>query len=359
MLISALWGVFNVRGGRYNRGAMADERRTINQLAPGEAIDQVFLVRDKDLRTTKKGDLYVVCTLCDRTGSLSARMWQATEAIFRGIPAEGFARVKGRTEDYRGNLQFIIEGLRPVPAEKVNTADFITTTDRDIDTMWAELMEFLRPIENKPLKQLLRKFVQDKDLVAAVKKAPAAMEMHHPFVGGLVEHTCNVARAAAALLPLYPQLNADLVRAGVFLHDLGKAAELSAGTGITYTDRGQLIGHITIAAIWVQQKADAVAAETGEPFPQRTLNLLQHVILSHHGVYEYGSPKLPAIPEAFFIHYLDNLDAKMWMTANAVANSPDPDSNFTTYMRQLETRVYRRSGSLEAGEGEGTGPLFD
>ncbi|HET6429515.1 MAG TPA: HD domain-containing protein [Phycisphaerae bacterium] len=337
---------------------MADERRTINQMAPGEAVDQVFLVRDKDLRTTKKGDLYVVCTLCDRTGSVSARMWQATDAIFQGIPVGGFARVKGRTEDYRGTLQFIIEGLRPVPAEKVEMADFIATTDRDVDKMWAALMEFLRPVHNEPLKQLLRKFVQDKDLVAAVKRAPAAMEMHHPFVGGLVEHTFNVSRAAEALLPLYPQLNADLVRAGVFLHDLGKAAELTADTGINYTDRGQLVGHITIAAIWIQQKADAVAAETGEPFPQRTLDLLQHIILSHHGIFEYGSPKLPAIPEAFFIHYLDNLDAKMWMTTNAVANSPDPDSNFTTYMRQLETRVYRHSASLEAQEGEGAGPLF-
>ncbi|MHC4717151.1 MAG: 3'-5' exoribonuclease YhaM family protein [Planctomycetota bacterium] len=337
---------------------MPDERRYINQLAPGEAVDQVFLVRDKDLRTTKKGDLYVVCTLCDRTGSVSGRMWQATESIFKGIPAEGFARVKGRTEDYRGTLQFIIEGLRPVPAEKVEMAEFLATTERDIDKMWAELMEFLRPIKNAPLKQLLRKFVQDKELVAAVKRAPAAMEIHHPFIGGLVEHTLNVARAAEAVLPLYPQLNADLVRAGVFLHDLGKSAELSAGTGITYTDRGQLVGHITIAAVWIQQKADAVAAETGQPFPQRTLDVLQHIVLSHHGIYEYGSPKLPAVPEAFFIHYLDNLDAKMWMTANAVANSPDPDSNFTTYVRQLETRVYRHSASLDAKGDEGTGPLF-
>ena len=155
------------------------------------------------------------------------------------------------------------------------------------------------------------------------------------------------------------RLQRDLVRAGIFLHDLGKSAELSAATSISYTDRGQLVGHITIAAIWIQQKADAVAAETGQPFPRRTLDVLQHIILSHHGVYEYGSPKLPAIPEAFFIHYLDNLDAKLWMTANAVTNSPDPDSNFTTYMRSLETRIYRHSGTLEVEEeGEGTGPLF-
>ena len=269
-------------------------------------------------------------------------------------------QVRGRVEDYRGTLQMIVEGCRPVPAEKVDLSEYLLTTERDVDEMWNELLEFLRPIKDKPLKLLLRKFVQDRELVAAVKRAPAAMEMHHPFIGGLVEHTLNLARCAEALLKLYPELNADLVRAGVFLHDLGKSAEMSATTNIQYTDRGQLVGHITIAAIWVQQKADAVAAETGEAFPPATLNLLQHIILSHHGVYEYGSPKLPAVPESFFIHYLDNLDAKMWMTANAIKNDPDPASRFTGYVRALETRIYKHSLGEEAtaDPADDTGKLF-
>jgi len=338
---------------------MGSDRRFIGQMSPGEAVDEVFLVREKDLRTTRKGDLYVLCTLCDRTGHITARMWQATESIYNGIPVGGFVHVRGRTEDYRGTLQMVIDGCRPYPAEKVDLADFMPTTDKDIEQMWAELLEFLRPVKNRPLRLLLRKFVQDRDLVAAVKRAPAAMEMHHPFIGGLVEHTLNVARLAERLLPLYPHLNADLVRAGVFLHDIGKAAEMTTGTTISYTDRGELVGHITIGVILLQEKADAVAEEIGRPFPPKTLMLLQHIILSHHGAYEYGSPKLPAIPEAFFIHYLDNLDAKMWMTRNAIEEAPEPGSNFTTYLRQLDTRIYKHSDRLgEEDDEEPTGRLF-
>ncbi|HUS46728.1 MAG TPA: HD domain-containing protein [Phycisphaerae bacterium] len=327
--------------------AVNSQRRYINQLKAGETLDQVFLVREKDLRTAKTGSQYIQCTLCDKTGAIPARMWQATEAIFNAIPTEGFLHVKGRTEEYRGSLQIIIDACRPFAAEKIDIGDFMPVTELDVEEMWAELLEIIRAVKDKHLRLLIKKFVEDRELVAGFKKAPAAIQMHHPFVGGLLEHTLNVARAARALLPLYPKLNADLVLAGVFLHDIGKIAELSAGVAMTYTDRGLLIGHITIGAMWVQEKAGALAAETSEPFPQRTLDLLQHIILSHHGVYEYGSPKLPAVPEAFFIHYLDNLDAKMFITLHAIANDPDQEASFTGYLRQIETKIFKRSGELQ------------
>ncbi len=313
---------------------------------PGETLDQVFLVRDKDLRTTKTGGLFVVCTLTDRTGQLSGRLWQASESIFNSIPVDGFLHVKGRTEDYKGNLQFIIDACRPYAADKVDLADFLPATELDVEQMWSELLEILRRIQDKHLRLLIKKFVEDKDFVAGFKRSPAAMQMHHPFLGGLLEHTLNIARDAQALLPYYPRLNTDLVLAGIFLHDAGKTTELTSDTAIRYTDRGQLVGHITMAAIWVEQKARLLAEETGEKFPQKTLDLLQHIILSHHGVHDYGSPKLPAIPEAFFIHYLDNLDAKMWMTTHQIANDPNAESSFTPFNRDLETRLYKHSGEL-------------
>ncbi len=325
---------------------MNTERRFISDLTPGETLDQVFLVRDKDLRTTRNGALYIMCTLVDRTGALNARLWQASEAIYNSIPVDGFLHVKGRTEDYKGALQFIIDACRPYGADKVDLGDFIRTTPNDIEAMWAELLEIMRDIQNEQLRQLIKKFVEDTKLTAAYKRAPAAMQMHHPYVGGLLEHTLGVARAAKVLLPLYPQLNADLLLAGVFLHDIGKTAELTAATAIHYTDRGQLVGHIVIAAMWIQEKAALVAAETGEPISPRTINLLQHLVLSHHGVYEYGSPKLPAIPEAFALHHLDNLDAKTWMTTNAIDADTDPATSFTSYLPQLETRVYKHSHDL-------------
>ena len=325
---------------------MQSQRRFVNQLRPGEAVDQVFQVREKDLRTTKTGDLYITCTLVDRTGQVAARMWQANQTIFNSIAKDGFLHVKGRAEDYRGTLQLVIEACRPVPQDKVTLADFIPVTELDVEVMWTELLEILRAIKDDWLRALIKKFVEDREMVAAFKRSPASMQLHQPFLGGLLEHTLAVARSAKALLPLYPAINADLVLAGVFLHDIGKTAELAGTTTMQYTDRGQLIGHITIATIWVEEKAKALSADRGEPFPAKTLNLLEHIILAHHGSLEFGSPRLPAIPEAFFLHHLDNLDAKVWMTTHQIATDPDPNSAFTAYNRQLETRLYKFSGEL-------------
>lgn len=310
---------------------------------PGETLDQVFMVRDKDLRTAANGGLYVTCTLCDKTGTVPARMWQVSESIYNSIPAGGFIQIKGRSESYKGTLQVIIDALRPVAADKVEMADFLAATARDIDEMWAELMEIIREIKDADLKGLMKKFVEDRPLAERFKKAPAAMQLHHAFIGGLLEHTLNVARAAKALLPLYPEVNGDLVLAGVFLHDIGKTDELSYASSFNYTERGHLVGHITIGVMLVEQKVALVEQDTGESFPVRKKNVLQHIILSHHGVYEYGSPKLPAMPEAFMVHYLDNLDARLYMTLHAVANDPDPESAFTSYNKDMQTKIFKLS----------------
>ncbi|MGA2265465.1 MAG: HD domain-containing protein [Phycisphaerae bacterium] len=325
---------------------MAANRRYVNQLMAGETLDQVFLVRDKDLRTTKAGGLYLQCTLADKGGTLAARMWQISESIYNAVPVDGFLQVKGRTEEYRGTLQLIIDACRPWPAEKVDLADFLPVTKQDVEAMWGELTEILRGIKNDPIRLLIKKFIEDQDFVAAFKRSPAALQLHHAFIGGLLEHTLATMRVAKALLPLYPAVNPDLVLAGMFLHDIGKTAELTAGTSMAYTDRGQLVGHVTLAAVWVAQKAAAVAAETGEPFPAKTLDLLQHIIVSHHGQLEFGAPRLPAIPEAFFVHYVDNLDAKLFITTKAIESDPDPNTSFTSYLPSLETRIYKRSKEL-------------
>ena len=340
---------------------MENQHLFVNDLKSGQTIDQVFVVRQKDLRTTKTGGLYISATLGDRSGSIPGRMWQASEAIFDSITPDGFLHVKGRVEDYRGTLQLVIDALRPFPSDKVNLADFLPVTENDVEEMWSELLEILRGVKNKHLRMLTKKFIEDKQIVSAFKRAPAAMQLHNPFVGGLLEHTLTIARNAKALLGMYPQLNADLVLTGVFLHDIGKSAELSGGLNIRYTDRGQLVGHIIIATIWVQEKAALLSEELGEPFPKQIVNLLQHIILSHHGEYEFGSPKLPAIPEAFFIHYLDNLDAKMYMTINRIEKDPDNDSSFTGWVKELRTRLYKHSGDLTDNKDDGsqTGSLFE
>lgn len=308
---------------------------------PGETLDQLFLVREKDMRTTKSGDLYLVCTLTDRTGALPARMWNISEAIFNSVPVDGFIHVKGRTEDYRGTLQCVIDACRPWATEKVELADFLPVTELDVEEMWAELCELLRGLKDKWVRLLVKKFMEDREFVAAFKRAPASMQLHHPYIGGLLEHTLGVMKSAAAVLPLYPKLSADLILAGSFLHDIGKTVELAASTSMTYTDRGLLVGHITIGAVMLAEKAKLLSQELNEPFAPRTLDLLQHIVLSHHGTMEFGSPRLPCVPEAFVVHYLDNLDAKIWMTQHCISNDPDPKSAFTAYNRALETRLYK------------------
>jgi len=325
---------------------MNDPRKYVNQMVAGEMIEQVFLVRDKELRTARNGSLYMQCTLADRTGNIPGRMWQTSESIFNSIPLDGFAQIRGRTEDYRGALQFVIDALRPWQSEKVDLGDFLPVTPHDIEQMWADLLEIVRGIKDRFIRALIKKFIEDRELVANFKRSPAAMTLHHAYIGGLLEHTLGMARAAVAVLPLYKDVNPDLVLAGIFLHDIGKIAELTAGTSMGYTDRGQLVGHITLSAIWIHQRAQQVADETNEIFPGKIVDLLTHIVLSHHGTMEFGSPRLPAIPEAFMVHYLDNLDAKLWMTAHQIANDPDPKSSFTPYVRELETRVYKKSREL-------------
>lgn len=317
-------------------------RRFINELRPGERVeDEVFLIRSKDLRTTTQGNLYVHAVLGDRTGQLLARMWQTTEEIFQSMPEGGFLRFKGRLENYKGNLQFIIDGLRAADPGSYDVADFLATTKGDTQKMWSRVCEILKGVKNPDLSGLLEEFLNDRELVEKFRRAPAATVMHHAYIGGLLEHTVNLLELALRVIPLYPKLSLDLVLAGLFLHDIGKSAELACDTTFGYTDEGQLIGHIVQAVMWIDKKADAVAARSGRPFPQQLRWVLQHIILSHHGQFEFGSPKLPAVPEAIAIHHLDNLDAKINMFLTEIENDRDPASRWTSYNRALETKVFK------------------
>lgn len=317
-------------------------RRFVNEIKPGERVeDEVFLIRSKDLRTTTTGGLYIHAILIDRTGQLVARMWQATEEIFLGMPEGGFMRFKGRAENYKGNLQFIIDACRPAEPGSFEFCDFLPTTKNDIDTMWARVREILRGIKDTNLTALIAEFLADEPLMERFRKAPAASAMHHAYVGGLLEHTLAVMELALVVIPRYPKLSTDLVVTGLFLHDIGKAAELCYEPVIGYTDDGQLLGHITQAVLWIEKKADAVAAKTGKPFPERVRWLLQHIVLSHHGQYAFGSPKLPAIPEAAAVHYLDNLDAKVTMFLTEIECDRDPAARWTNFNKALETKIFK------------------
>jgi 3'-5' exoribonuclease len=311
----------------------------INQIEAGQTINDTYTVKDPVLRSTSRGDLYIAMYLCDRTGQLNGRMWQATEAVYNSLPKPGFVHVQGRSELYQNNLQLIVNNISPVDEQKVNTADFLATTDKDIGKMFDEVNQIVAKIKNTQLKTLVAEFLADSELMEKFRKAPAAVKIHHNYLGGLLEHTLNTLKVAVAVLPHYPQVQADLVIAGLFIHDMGKTDELSYDMAFSYTDSGQLIGHIAKTLLLLQKKTDALEAK-GTKIDQTILDSLSHIILAHHGQYQFGSPKLPATPEAFIVNYIDDLDAKINQVTSVIENELS-DSNWTAWQNALQTRLYR------------------
>jgi 3'-5' exoribonuclease len=312
----------------------------INQIEPGEVIDGIYMVKDPILRSTTRGDLYIAMFLGDRTGQLNGRMWQATEEIYKALPKPGLIHIQGRSELYQNNLQIVVNSVSVVDASKVDLEDFLARTDKDTDKMFEEVKKIVGGIKNPQLKALVGEFLADAELMEKFRNSPAAVKIHHDYLGGLLEHTHNMLRVAMAILPLYPQVQADLVLAGIFLHDMGKTEELSYEMAFSYTDSGQLIGHIAQTLIMVNKKADALK-DKGASIDKQILDALGHIILSHHGEYEFGSPKLPATPEAFMVYYIDDLDAKVSQVTIAIENEPG-ESDWTAWKSALQTRLYRK-----------------
>lgn len=311
----------------------------IKDVQPGQSIDDIYMVRDPILRSTARGDLYIAMYLCDRTGQINGRMWQATETTYLSLPKPGFIQVKGRSELYQNKLQIVLNSVTPIEGDQVDLENYLARTDKDTDQLYQEILTLLGDIQHAQLKALVDAFLADEALMTRFRKSPAAVKMHHGYLGGLIEHTHNMLRVAQAILPLYPEVQGDLVRAGILLHDIGKTEELSYDMAFAYTDAGQLIGHITKSVLMVNRKADSLRAE-GVTIDAQVVDSLCHIILAHHGQYEFGSPKLPATPEAFMVAYIDDLDAKLNQVNSAIENDPGQES-WTAWQNALQTRLYR------------------
>ena len=311
----------------------------VKDIQPGQTLQETYLVSQPVLRHTSRGDLYIAMFLSDKTGKVNSRIWQATEELYQSIPSEGFVRIRGKSELYQSSLQIVINDLVVVSPDAVDLADYMPRTDKNVGQMYQRLKDILATMENSDLKRLVDSFLADHELMKQFCAAPAAMQMHHAYLGGLLEHTLNMLEVANAVFPLYPKIQKDLVLAAIFLHDMAKTQELSYKICFSYTDTGQLLGHIIQGTQMVTQKADILALD-GTPVAPAILDSLLHIIVSHHGQYEFGSPKLPATPEAFMVSYIDNLDAKMNQTAALIENDA-AEPHWTSYQRSLETRLYR------------------
>lgn len=318
-------------------------RLFLRDAQPGDFVEDVFIFTQKQLSTTSTNKTYIKGFVGDRSTQVTARIWNAGRQTFDLLPESGFVRLRGRIENYQGNLQMIIEDIRPVALGDFDVADLIPQTTRDIPQMRQKLLSLCGSIRNPPLKALVQAYLDDQDLMDRLCRAPAAQSFHHAFLGGLLEHTLNSMEVADALVKFYPGLSRDLVLAGILLHDIAKTWELSYECAFGYTDGGQLVGHIVKSAIWVEQKAQAAEASTGEKIPQELINVVQHIIISHHGIPEYGAVKLPATPEAIAVHFIENLDAKLMMSLGATRGDlpSGSEGNWTEFMRSLGTRLYR------------------
>lgn len=312
----------------------------VKDIEAGQQIQDIYMVTQPVLRNTTRGDLYIAMFLSDKTGKVNSRLWQASQELYQSIPSEGFVAIRGKSELYQGSMQIVVNDVQVVEPEQVKLMDYMPRTDKNIGNMFEELKAILVDIQNQDMANLVQAFLNDNELMKQFCIAPAAMQMHHNYLGGLLEHTLNMANVAQVLFPLYPKIQKDLVLAAIFLHDIAKTQELSYKIGFGYTDRGQLLGHIIQGTQMITQKADELQA-AGTPVNPEILDSLLHIIVSHHGTREFGSPVLPATPEAFMVNYIDNLDAKMNQTATLIETDLGDGGNWTSYQRSLETRLYR------------------
>jgi 3'-5' exoribonuclease len=317
-------------------------RAYLRDCAAGDIVEDVYCVSGKQLAAASNGSHYIKAQVSDRSSQVNGRMWKATREIFNAMPESGFIRIRGRLENYQNNIQLIIEQFWPAKDGSFDIGDLLPHTDKDIPTMCGKLVEILGSIQNRHLAAIVQAYLDDEKLMDDLCRAPAAMSYHHAFIGGLLEHTLNAIEVADAIVKFYPGLNRDLVLTGIFLHDIAKTWELKYDSAFGYTDGGQLVGHIVKSALWLENKRAQAQELLGEKIPQDLIDVLQHIILSHHGVPEFGAVKVPATPEAIAVHQIENMDAKLMMALAATRGArAEGEGNWTEYMKSLGGRLYR------------------
>jgi 3'-5' exoribonuclease len=308
----------------------------VSELEPNRVITTSFLVHSKEIRQKKSGELYISMLLADRTGELDAKMWDNVSDVLDAFDRDDFVKVKGLIQIFHNRPQLTIHKMRRMDDSEIEFADYFPSSKRDPEDMWRELRAIVDGFSNTHLKALLEAMLTDPDIAARYRRAPAAKHIHHAFLGGLIEHVLSVCALANLVAPQYPGVDRDLLLTGVVLHDIGKIWELNYERGFSYSTDGQLIGHIAIALRMIGDKLLSLP-----DFPPRLRTLVEHMILSHHGQLEFGSPKVPQFAEALLLHYLDDLDSKMECVRALVQNDRQLGGCFTGYSASLERTILK------------------
>ncbi len=319
-------------------------RTFLSDLADGQSVDEVFLLADKQLRANRHGQQYLLTQLRDRTGVMSGLLWNVDDTDVAGFSTGDYVKIRGRVQLYQGSLQVILTRIEYATDSLLDPADFRPQPAADAAEHRERLETILRGIETTPLREVVESFLSDDELMDGFCRAPAGIKAHHAYEGGLLEHVVNMLETAALIRPRYPAIDFDLLFVGVFLHDLGKVRELEYDDVFAYSDEGQLLGHMSIAVEILSDKIRETERRTGEVFPAETTLRLKHMILSHHGRYEFGSSKLPMTPEAVALYHLDNLDAKVHEFSRSIEDDPNADSHWTPYSPRLERKLFKGGG---------------
>jgi 3'-5' exoribonuclease len=306
-----------------------------------QVITSSFVVVSKQAKPKKSGELYLALVLADRTGHLEAKMWDNVSDHINCFEQDDFIKVRGLINKFNGRFQLTLHKVRSLRDAEIEFDDYLPRTTKDINALWRTLGEFVASFRDPHLKALVEAFMADPRIEHAYKTAPAAKSLHHAFIGGLLDHVVSLFQLCDLACRNYPDMiDRDLLLTGAFLHDIGKVQELTFARSFTYTTRGQLLGHMIIELEMLQQKLALMPR-----FPEEYKTLIEHLIISHHGKYEFGSPKMPMFPEALMLHYLDDLDSKMEsMRAHFLR---EPEAEWTTYNASLERPLLNSGKYLE------------
>jgi 3'-5' exoribonuclease len=316
-----------------------------------KVIISSFVVLSKQVKPKKTGEPYLALVLGDRSGQLEAKMWDNVEGALDAFEQEDFLKVKGLLNKYKNRFQLTIHKLRRLADAEVDFADYLPKTTKNIDELWKNLGDLVATLQNPFLRALIEAFMADPEIAQGYRNAPAAKTLHHAYIGGLLDHVVSLFHSCDLICKNYPQVNRDLVLAGAFLHDIGKIHELNYNRSFTYTTRGQLLGHMVIELEMLQAKATVIP-----DFPAELRTLLEHLIISHHGQYEFGSPKLPMFPEALLLHYMDDLDSKMESMRAHFERESDLEAAWTSYNASLGRPLLNTSKFLAPKPGPTVAP---
>ena len=300
-------------------------------------------MRSKELRQRRGGGSFLTMALADRSGQIAAVVWEQANQLDRIIEAGDVVDVFGQVQRYNQRLQLVVRKAERIASDTVDLSTFVRASQVDPDLLWQRLMATIESVANPHLSQLLFRIFADPEVAERFRVAPAARTMHHAFTSGLLEHTVSMVTVARQLAEHYG-LDVDMVVAGTLVHDLGKIWEMEAGATVEYTDDGRLLGHLPMVLLYVERRISELAT-----FPDELRRQLLHIVLAHHGEYAYGSPRRPKTPEAYLVHMVDNLDAKLAAMLQAIDDEQNPNAAWTVRVPIFSYPVYRRRPSLAGG----------